>query len=107
MRHLVFPLIAAISLPTAVQANWLGKYGSRYEALEACKSWVKKGKVYFVEYESYLGWEKMERNSRRCVLERSTNQYLGFEYNGVKESATYRFHPSVKFNEKVKKYFKF
>ena len=27
MRYLVIPLIAAISIPTAVQANWLGKYG--------------------------------------------------------------------------------
>ena len=48
MRHLiVIPLIAAISIPTAVQANWLGKYGSRYEALEACKSWVKKEQSIF------------------------------------------------------------
>ena len=105
MRHLVIPLIAAISLPTAVQANWLGKYGSRYEALEACKSWVKKGKVYFVEYESYLGWEKMERNSRSCEIESETNQFLGFEKAGVKDSATYERY--YKFQEKLKKYFKF
>lgn len=105
MRHLVIPLIAAISIPTAVQANWLGKYGSRYEALEACKSWVKKGKVYFVEYESYLGWEKMERNSRSCEIESETNQFLGFEEVGVKESETYGSNDS--FKEKLKKYFKF
>ena len=105
MRHLVIPLIAAISIPTAVQANWLGKYGSRYEALEACKSWVKKGKVYFVEYESYLGWEKMKQNSRSCEIESETNQFLGFEKAGVKDSATYERY--YKFQEKLKKYFKF
>ena len=117
MRYLLLTLIAAISIPTAVQANWLGKYGSQFEADEACKNWKKKGKKFFQEYKietynsnTYLfdeEWKSREYNSRRCVLERSTNQYLGFEYNGVKESATYRFHPSVKFNEKVKKYFKF
>ena len=105
MRHLVIPLIAAISIPTAVQANWLGKYGSRYEALEACKSWVKKGKVYFVEYESYLGWEKMKQNSRSCEIESETNQFLGFEKAGVKDSSTYERY--YKFEEKLKKYFKF
>ena len=105
MRHLLIPLIAAISIPTAVQANWLGKYGSRYEALEACKSWVKKGKVYFVEYESYLGWEKMKQNSRSCEIESETNQFLGFEKAGVKDSATYERY--YKFQEKLKKYFKF
>ena len=105
MRYLVIPLIAAISIPTAVQANWLGKYGSRYEALEACKSWVKKGKVYFVEYESYLGWEKMKQNSRSCEIESETNQFLGFEKAGVKDSATYERY--YKFQEKLKKYFKF
>ena len=42
MRYLLITLIAAISIPTAVQANWLGKYGSQFEAGEACKSWKKK-----------------------------------------------------------------
>ena len=75
----------------------------------------KKGKKFFIEYNSgtynpntYLyeeKWERSERNNRRCVLERSTSQYLGFEYNGIKESGTYR--SLDKFNEKVKKYFKF
>ena len=115
MRYLFITLIAAISIPTAVQANWLGKYGSQFEAGEACKSWKKKGKKFFIEYNSgtynpntYLyeeKWERSERNNRRCVLERSTSQYLGFEYNGIKESGTYR--SLDKFNEKVKKYFKF
>ncbi len=105
MRQLVIPLIAAISLPTAVQANWLGKYGSRYEALEAYKSWIKKGKLYFVEYETYLGWQKREQNSRRCKIESETNQFLGFEEVGVKDSETYGRNDN--FKEKVKKYFKF
>ena len=105
MRYLLITLIAAISIPTAVQANWLGKYGSRYEALEACKSWIKKGKVYFIEYETYLGWQKREVNNRRCQIESETNQFLGFEEVGVKDSETYGSNDS--FKEKVKKYFKF
>ena len=105
MRYLLITLIAAISIPTAVQANWLGKYGSRYEALEACKSWIKKGKVYFIEYESYLGWQKREQNNRRCQIESETNQFLGFEEVGVKDSETYGSNDI--FKKKIKKYFKF
>ena len=105
MKFLIISILSFILLPSQVNANWLGKYGSRYEALEACKSWVKKGKVYFIEYETYLGWQKREQNSRRCKIESETNQFLGFEKAGVKDSSTYERY--YKFEEKLKKYFKF
>ena len=47
----------------------------------------------------------MERNSRSCEIESETNQFLGFEKAGVKDSATYERY--YKFQEKLKKYFKF
>ena len=31
----------------------------------------------------------MEQNSRSCEIESETNQFLGFEKAGVKDSATY------------------
>ena len=39
MKRLLLPLLAALVLPTDVEANWFGKYGSYREALEACLSW--------------------------------------------------------------------
>ena len=46
MRKLLIPLLASIALPTSVEANWLGKYNSRYDANEACEIWKSKGFNY-------------------------------------------------------------
>jgi len=46
MRKLLIPLLAALALPTAVEANWFGKYNSRYDANEACEKWMLKGFEY-------------------------------------------------------------
>ena len=46
MRKLLIPLLAALALPTAVEANWFGKYNSRYDANEACEIWMLKGFKY-------------------------------------------------------------
>ena len=47
----------------------------------------------------------MEQNSRSCEIESETNQFLGIEEVGVKDSETYGSNDS--FKEKLKKYFKF
>tara|TARA_A100001388_G_C28354257_1_gene304811 strand:+ start:216 stop:359 length:144 start_codon:yes stop_codon:yes gene_type:complete len=47
----------------------------------------------------------MKQNSGSCEIESETNQFLGFEKAGVKDSATYKRY--YKFEEKLKKYFKF
>ena len=49
MKSLLLPLLAALALPTAVEANWFGKYGSYYEAMEACKDWRNKIIYYVTE----------------------------------------------------------
>ena len=117
MRRLLIPLIASIALTNTAKANWLGKYGSRYEALEACQNWIRKGKVYFIEYETYKKkpynevlkyvpvLEKSKFYSRSCKIEIETNQFLWFEKAGVKDSETYE--SDDKFQDKLKKYFKF
>ena len=46
MKRLLLPLLAALALPTAVEANWFGKYNSRYDANEACEIWMLKGFKY-------------------------------------------------------------
>ena len=92
-KFLIF-LLTAFLLPNSVEANWFGKYNSRYEALEACQKWKEKGEKYTDRYRDRfdvkydeLGriksatplYRTVERNSRSCKLEKSTNQYLGFE----------------------------
>ena len=34
MKRLLLPLLAALALPNAVEANWFGKYNSKAEALK-------------------------------------------------------------------------
>ena len=36
MKRVLLPLLAALALPSAVEANWFGKYGSYMEADNAC-----------------------------------------------------------------------
>ena len=48
MKRLLLPLIAALALPTAVEANWFG-YGSSQEASRACTAWKYKKKVVGVK----------------------------------------------------------
>ena len=82
------------------------KYGSKYEANEACKKWVSKGFKY--QYESYYS-AILNGNSRRCRLEADTNQILGFEKKGLKRKF-YSYSALEKLNnleEKVVKYFRF
>ena len=82
------------------------KYGSKYEANEACKKWVSKGFKY--EFEGY--YSTKNGNSRRCRLEAETNQILGFERKGVKREYYSKYMVEKELNqlkEKVVKHFKF
>ena len=40
---LLLPLLSAFALPTSVEANWFGKYNSRFDAKEACNKWEENG----------------------------------------------------------------
>ena len=94
MKRLLIPILAALALPTAVEANQFGKYSSRYQAMDGCNKWKEKGDKKNVEIEA--GWNydydkngeminieqnyiSKEVNSRSCKIEESTKQYLGFE----------------------------
>ena len=86
MKRLLLPLLAALSLPTAVDANWFGKYGSYREAQEACFEWKnKKGKFKVWPSKYYtrktIPWEIY---IRKCLDEEQTRQFLGLEYPNLK-----------------------
>jgi len=53
MKRLLLPLLAALALPTAVEANWFGKYNSKAEALEACNKW-KNDQISYSSYNELL-----------------------------------------------------
>ena len=73
MKRLLLPLLAALALPTAVEANWsrFFKYQSEKEAVEACKKWQLDGGVK----------DKSYRFKRSCLTEYSTRQILGLDRN--------------------------
>ena len=102
MKRLLLPLLAAIALPTAVEANWFGKYGSKAEALEACFEWGKNSKkVSYYRYK-YRPFDKYEgrkysdlwgpqlnnvelyetRVYSKCWEEPETRQILGYGLKG-------------------------
>ena len=72
MKRLLLPLLAALALPTAVEANWFG-YGSSREAYSACRDWVRKNKKQF----------------RICKRDPETRQVLGYIYFKVKKRFKY------------------
>ena len=93
---LLLPLLSAFALPTAVNANWFGKYGSEFEALQACMKWSEKGGDFYTWYpaDESLGWKERtgKYRMRWCEQEEETNQWLGIiRINvNVKEGETYR-----------------
>ena len=122
MKRLLLPLLAALALPTAVEANWLllGRYGSFYEAKEACEEWVLKGGTYQVEYKNGLlpyrvGTDKVRdirtRNLRECFDDTRTNQVLGLTQKRAKEGgsydAEYLYEGNANKSRKVIKKFKY
>ena len=72
MKRFLIPLLAALVLPTAVEANWFG-YGSSREAYSACRGWISKNKKQF----------------RRCKRDEETRQVLGYIDFTVKKRFKY------------------
>ena len=100
--------------------NWFGRYGSYYEAKEACEEWVLKGGTYQVEYKNGLlpydgGSVKVRdirtRNLRECFDESRTNQVIGLTQKRAKEGgsydAEYLYEGNANKSRKVIKKFKY
>ena len=60
MKKIVLFLLPALTLPTAVEANWFGKYNSRYDANEACEIWMMKGFKYTYKIMEKKGFSDVE-----------------------------------------------
>ena len=88
MKRLLLPLLAAIALPNAVEANWSNwfrRYGSFTEAKMACDKWAKDG----INYKRRSPWGTFPRKSRFCQYDKETRQLLGWEYQNVEENKIY------------------
>ena len=115
MKRLILPLVATLVFPTAVSANWFGKYGSKMEALNSCRNWKTQGGLYQYKYlESFAAdgigkpWKEVlaKQDLRICRLEEVTRQVMGMETKGKKGKIyEYRKKPNIDF--KVKKRFRF
>ena len=60
MRRLLILLLTALLLPNSVEANWFGKYNSRYDANEACEKWMLKGFKYTYKVLEKKGYSDIE-----------------------------------------------
>ena len=76
MKRLLIPILAALALPTAVEANWFGKYNSRFDAKEACNKWKEKGDKYS---ESYIDGYDIKRKNGEIVSARPKNRRIEIE----------------------------
>ena len=132
MKRLLIPLIAALAFPSAVNANWFGKYNSKAQAWEACQQWKNGQKIYYSDYaiktkryskllrevkkaNNYASMKQAkfdlasikERSFRYCVEEKETMQILGYGYNGLKEDYIYWSKSDFLNDYKVLKNFKY
>ena len=81
MNRFLIPILIALALPNAVEANWWGKYRSKAEAKRACEYWAENGISYKVDaldgvITSYV---------RECRHEMVTRQFLGVNVIDIKK----------------------
>ena len=124
MKRFLIPLLAALALPTAVEANWFGKYGSYYEAMEACKNWQNKIIYYVTEkgnnhiigdkYSNLYPTEKKyveklaPKRVSSCSHDKETNQILGLSVKGFNPLIVHNDNDLIYFQKrKVLKRFKY
>ena len=112
MKRLLLPLLAALALPTAVEANWFGKYGSFKEAEKACDEWVKKKEWVTTEvYDEALGESGSVNHVlpfRECIHEEITREILGFEFVNLNKIYSYEKWISINpYKKKVRKRFEY
>ena len=125
MRKLLIPLLATIALPTAVEANWFGKYGSYREAKEACNEWRVSVEYYYVDSKKsyitdrYIGkiYKKLDSpfnvytkkgwQVRECHHEEKTNRVLGIGLKGFNPKLVHKEEDFNNAKKRVLKYFKY
>ena len=99
-RYLILTMSAVLLSP--ISAEGFGKYGSKYEAFNACRKWIKEGRTYKVEHKLDPGEHYYDPNNptklkawtyplRNCRNEDSTNQTLGLVITNIKSGAYYKY----------------
>ena len=71
MKLFLIFFLTVLALPTTVEANWFGKYGSSQEASRACTDW------------------KYKKKGRWCQRDKETNQVIGLFKFKVKKRFKY------------------
>ena len=86
MKRLLLPLLAALALPTAVEACILGNCGSEYEAWKACNEWASKGGSEFIgggyNFDLDEDTPPTEILNRSCNYDYGSKKILGIDKNG-------------------------
>ena len=106
MKRFLITLIAALALPTAVEANWsnwFGRYGSFDEADKACEKWEEDG--FWIKYQDKYFDRINSFPSRICKDDMRTRQILGWEKQGPLKDKVYSSSPP--YEEVVKKRFRY
>jgi len=107
MKRFLLPLLAALALPKAVEANWFGRYGSYIEAKMACDEWERTSDSrLFVKVKMNLEGKMGSWWTRKCVYDSETRQFLGFEKKFIKDKI-YTPYEYTKLPEIIKKRFRF
>jgi hypothetical protein len=75
MKKLLLLLFTSLTLlAPAVNAQWFGKYGSIFEAKQACSKWKKAGP----------DWKIPSNPIRACTHEKETRQIVGASIRIIK-----------------------
>ena len=101
-RFLLFALTAGLLSPIAAEAFW--KYGSLYEAIQACEKWRDAGGKY---KRAYQPMQASFVKIRECWNEEKTNQILGGSDISKSKGASYKNGDLPEKNIKVIKRFKY
>ena len=97
MKRLLLPLLAALALPTAVEANWFGKYNSKAEAWEACNKW-KNDQI------SYSSYNELLKNKRYSKFKEKYEKLNSQMFFTAEESAFLEKNNLGRFKEIKKRY---
>ena len=110
-RLLIFPFLITLLLSSCSGK----KYNSKYEANRACREWKNNGFEYSYEYTDFIRdkygqavspYEYTIRtfssDSRRCIYESQTRQYIGKENISVQKNIFYKIDEWKELKNKIK-----
>lgn len=98
MKNLLYAtLMAALLLPAPEAKAWWGRYGSAYEAKEACNAWAKDNYKRHQELRpvnarsTAMEWKWIVTEAYACEWDKETNQVLAVSRLTDKVSKRFRY----------------